>query len=312
MIASLVPISEKTREHFFSKTGETLHNILNVKEEAHLLPKVEVLISKSQIDRSVLDQLTGLKMIYVLSAGVEVLPFELLIERNIIVANARGVHSAQMSEHALGVMLSFSRMLHKCILNQSRGVWDPRLTFSSLEGKTLGIIGAGHIGQGVAKKAAAFGMRILGVKRNGGTLEGFDRIYGTDALKDVLAQSDYVLLLTPLTKETYHLIGPQEFEVMRESAVFINMSRGDTVDESALIDALREKKIAGAALDVFHNEPLEPESPFWSMENVIVTPHVSGIVPRYVDLAMNMFLPNFTAYRKGEKMPTQVSLQQRY
>ncbi len=143
-------------------------------------------------------------------------------------------------------------------------------------------------------------------------MENFDAVVGHEMLHHALSMSDYNIMITPLTPETYQMIGEKEFCAMKKTSIFINMSRGDTVDEAALINALKTGEIAGAGLDVFHDEPLPATSPLWQMDNVIITPHMAGKSPHYMTRAMEIFCDNLLAYRRGETFPNIIDLKMKY
>lgn len=256
------------------------------------------------------------KWVFSISAGVEKLPFADLISRGVTVTNTRGIHGGQIAEHVIGMMLSFSRQLARARDNQSRKRWFQGLPVGELSGKNLLIIGAGSIGSEIARKASVFDMDITGIKNNPSPegLADFNRIHGRgkDILHEDLSMADYIILITPLTDETYHLIGKEEFASMKKSAYFINVSRGDTVDETSLIEALRTGRIAGAGLDVFHSEPLPAGSPLWEMENVLITPHNSGISPYYMDRTADIFGKSLTLFREGKILPNLIDLDRKY
>jgi D-2-hydroxyacid dehydrogenase (NADP+) len=293
-------------------TGEKILVYKNVGEAIDVLPEAEVILSWNQFDSAVLQVCRKLKWLFILSAGVEKLPFTDLLEKGVVVTNVSGIHGSQMAEQALGMMISFSRRLNRSMRNQLRKKWEPMKLMEELTGKNLCIIGAGSIGKEVARKAKAFDMRVVGLKKHVSPMENFDCIWGMDKLKDALEQADYTVLLTPLTKETYHIIGQNEFNRMKASSIFINMSRGNTVDEAALIEALQKGTIAGAGLDVFHEEPLPSSSPLWEMENVIITPHNAGQSQYYMKRATDVFIECLRCYRKGTEMPNRIDLETMY
>ena len=264
------------------------------------------------LTEEVLEKFDQLKWIHTLTAGVETLPFEILKKRNIIVTNSSGVHGKPISEQVFGMMLSFSRGLHVNFKNQMNAKWDRKYKMSEIHGKTLCIIGAGSIGREVARKAKAFDMKVIGVKRNITKVDHFDEIIDQKGLDEALKVSDYILVLTPLTPETYHLIGTREFQLMKESAIFLNFARGDVVDEEALICALHERMIGGAGLDVFHEEPLPPDSPLWSMENVLISPHTSGISEQPLSRELELFKQLYFSYQKGDSLANRVDLSRQY
>lgn len=312
MIISLVNIGKHFVDYVEKQAGEKILDFKGAKEATAALPEAEILISTARFGSELLKACGRLKWLYIMSAGVETLPFSELDERGVTVTNVGGIHGIQISEHVLGMMLSFSRRLQHSFRNQLKHRWEDSGAIDELAGKTLCIVGAGKIGREVARKASVFDLRVIGLKKRAEPLEHFDEVLGMDSLHEVLPRSDYILLLAPLTDETYHMIGREEFVAMKRSAVFLNMSRGDTVDEQAMIEALRAGRIAGAGLDVFHEEPLPESSPLWDMENVIITPHSAGDSPHYVKRAMELFLESLACYRQERPMPNRIDLKRKY
>lgn len=314
MIISTLKLGDEICDLIREKTGEDIAAYGSPAQiPAETLALADVMISKDeQLPADMLDQCVSLRLLYVMSAGVDHLPFEQLHRRGITVCNASGIHGEQMAEHALGVMIAFSRQLGSSIRNQSRRLWKIPDGLDELSDKTLCIIGAGRIGRRIAEAASVFGMRVIGLKRKPEPLPGFERIYDMSRLHEALSDSDYVILLTPLTPETVNLMGAPEFAAMKKTAVFLNLSRGETVDEDALIAALKRGQIAGAGLDVFRREPLPPESKLWGMENVIVTPHIAGMTRNYVARSINHFIKNLLLFRNGQPPLSPVDLIRRY
>lgn len=228
-----------------------------------------------------------------------------LASRDFIVTNASGVHAIQISEHILALMLAFARRLPHALRAQARGEWErqPRESLFELAGKTLALIGVGAIGGRTAQLAAALEMRVIGVRRHAGEPPpAVERMVGPDRLLEVLPLADFVVLTIPLTSETRHMIGERELRAMKRSAYIFNIGRGGTIDEPALIRALREGWIAGAGLDVFEKEPLPADSPLWQMDNVIITAHYAGATPHYNERALALFLDNLRRYVAGEPL----------
>ncbi|MCL6443008.1 MAG: D-2-hydroxyacid dehydrogenase, partial [Alicyclobacillus sp.] len=213
----------------------------------------------------------ALRWFHCLSAGVEGLPFETLSERGVVVTNSSGIHTTQMAEQIIGMMIMFTRGLHVNVRNQMRQVWDRSYPVSELAGQTLCVVGAGRIGRELARKAKAFDMKVIGVKRRPEDLPGFDEVLGAEDLERALQAADFVAVLTPLTGDTRRMFGPASFRAMKPSAVFLNFARGDVVDEAALAEALRQGVIRGAGLDVFEREPLPEDSPLWELDNVVIS-----------------------------------------
>lgn len=297
------------------ETGEQVLQLADFEgaDAKRVLAEAEIMIGFAPgLTRELLEDSLHLRWFHILSAGVERLEFEELRRRSVVVTNSSGIHGRQMAEQVLGMMLSFTRGLHKHWQHQQQSVWDQRIPVQELHGQTLTIVGAGRIGSEVARKAKAFDMRVLGVKRRPEPLEYFDEVLGLPALHDGLSAGDFILVLTPLTPDTFHLIGEAEFACIKPTAVFMNYGRGDVVDESAMIRALQSGQLAGLGLDVFHQEPLPADSPLWQLENVLMTPHTSGLSPTYTARALDLFLLNYRNYKAGEVMPTEVDLDRKY
>jgi phosphoglycerate dehydrogenase-like enzyme len=239
---------------------------------------------------------TSLRWIQSFGAGVDGMPLAILKARGIYLTNASGVHPFPISETIFGLMLAFARQIGHYVRNQAGRVWQHDLRLSEIHGKTIAILGVGAIGEETARLARAFGMRVLGVRRSGQPSPFVDTMYDTGRLAEPLAQADFVVNILPLTQETRQLIGSAELALMKADAIYINVGRGETTDTAALIQALRENRIAGAGLDVVAPEPLPAESPLWAMPNVIITPHSAGATEFYNDRVMEIFLENLAAY----------------
>ena len=310
MIVSLA-LLEEYYESIKEQTGEVVQSYKNFQEAKSILPEAEIVISWGNFSGDMLKECKKLKWLFILNAGLEKLPFIELEEKGVLV-NAGRVHGTQMAEHGFGIMIAFNRQLHQYIRNQQQKSWKHYKPMTQLAGKTLCIIGAGSIGREFANKAKAFDMKVIGLKKHKEALEHFDEVWEMDQLYKALGLADYIVLLTPLTEETYHLIGQKEFSAMKPECIFINMSRGDTVDEAALIDTLGKGYIAGAGLDVFHQEPLPETSPLWEMENVILTPHSSALVPDMMDSLVAVFIKSLICYRQGKPLPNRIDLKNKY
>ncbi|MDQ6662463.1 MAG: D-2-hydroxyacid dehydrogenase [Chloroflexota bacterium] len=224
---------------------------------------------------------------------------------DVIVTTAAGIHATSISEYVFGSMLMFNRTWPEMVRLQDRHIWPRNPAWYNLGGReladqTLGIIGLGSIGRRIAHLAKAFGMRVLAIRRSArkrGHEPDVDQLYSMEQLHEVLSLSDYVVLAVPLTPETEKLIGEPELRVMRPHAYLVNIGRGHVVDEEALIRALQEGWIAGAGLDVTEEEPLPADSPLYSMANVILTPHISGVSIHYDKRLTTLFADNLQRYR---------------
>jgi len=222
-----------------------------------------------------------------------------------ILTNASGVHAIPISEQIVGVLLMFARGLHHAVRAQTqRQWWRPKDgSVFELAGKTMLLVGVGAIGERTAMLASALGMQVEGIRRNPAReVAGVAAMYGPDQLHERLAHADVVVLTVPLSHTTQGLIGAAELRAMKPTAYLVNIGRGGTVDEPALIQALEEHWIAEAAPDVFAEEPMPATSPLWAMENVIITAHYAGATPKYHERALAIFLDNLRRYCAGEPL----------
>lgn len=234
------------------------------------------------------------------SAGVNSLPLEELAAREIVLTSANGVHAYPISETIFALMLALTRKIHTYVRNQLTQTWHHSNLSMEMHKKTIGIIGVGAIGRETAKIAKAFGMRVIGLRHSGKPEDYVDEMYRPEQLNTILPQCDYVVVTLPLTKETYHLFGSQQFHLMKPTSFLINIGRGQIIAEEDLIQALQEQKIAGAGLDVFETEPLPEASPLWKLENIIITPHTAGSTEHYDKRVIeDIFIPNLRDYIKG-------------
>jgi phosphoglycerate dehydrogenase-like enzyme len=240
-----------------------------------------------------------LRWIQALGTGVDNLIDLPSLRRDVIVTNMRGIHGPMVSEAAIAAMLALSRDLPRSVRCQDRRQWV-RWPARLLHGKTVGILGIGVIAEALAPRCKAFGMRVIGITSTKREVRGFDDIQPREALVEAVRELDYLVLLTPLTAATRGIIDARVLGAMKRESYLINLARGGVVDEEALIAVLREGKIAGAALDVFLHEPLPPQHPFWSMENVLVTAHQGGFCDVYPDYALPIVEHNMRCFLSGD------------
>lgn len=239
----------------------------------------------------------SLRWIQLTHAGVDSLPLSLLAERGILLTTASGVHAYPIAESLWGMMLASARALFPLYKKQMERHWRPDgLDFSEMHGKTLGLLGAGAIGQEVARIGKAFGMQTLGFRHRKEPAPFVDSIYGSEGLLDMLRACDYIVNTLPLTPQTKGIIGREAIAAMKPGARYFSAGRGGTTDQDALVDALRDGRLAFAGLDVVTPEPLPADSPLWSMENVFIGGHTSGQTDRYDERVMEIFLTNLRAY----------------
>jgi phosphoglycerate dehydrogenase-like enzyme len=249
------------------------------------------------------NDLRNVRWIHTLAAGVESLPFDLLRRSDAVVTNSRGLYADALGEFAIAAMLWFAKDLRRLVRNQDARKWEA-YTVERLEGQTVAIIGYGGIGQAIGRRAAALGMNVLTARRR--------QEYGDPTIEELIEQADYVVVSTPLTPSTRGLISRARIARMKSTAVFINVGRGATVDEEALVDALREGRIRGAALDVFETEPLPESSALWELENVLLSPHTADHTADSHTRAMQFFVENLRRFRAGESLENVVDKQEQY
>jgi phosphoglycerate dehydrogenase-like enzyme len=250
-----------------------------------------------------------LRWVHTGSAGVGAALFPEMIESNVVLTNSAGVHAPPMAESVLGMMLYFARGLDFAVRDQLEGRWDQTAFGTSaspvteLSGATLGIVGYGGVGRAVAEKARCFGMRVIATRRKSQSSDdGTEIVTGRTGLERVLSEADVVVITIPATAETSRLIGAQELALMKPEAVLINVARGTIIDEAALIDVLRNKRIRGAGLDVFEKEPLPENSPLWQLPNALILPHVSATTPHFWGRQASFILENFARYLAGRPL----------
>lgn len=282
------------------------------------LAETEVLYSflpSPEQSRTLLARAPRLRWVQTGGAGVDRLDLEALRDRQVMVTNSSGVHATPIGEYVLMIMLMLAKKAHHLLRAQAERRWA-RLTPSELKGATVGIVGMGHIGTEVARLAKAVGCRVLAIRRSAaGRRSGeapVDELLPPSGLTYLLSESDYVVLAVPLTEETRHLIGGDELRAMKPTAVLINISRGPVVDEGALVQALKEGWIGGAGLDVFEREPLPEDSELWGMENVVLTPHISGGTQIYFERALPIFCENLRRYLDGRPLVNLVDTERGY
>ena len=238
------------------------------------------------------------------SAGLDGVLFPALRESPAVLTNGTGVFSQSLGEFVIGAALYFAKDFRRMIRNQEAGRWE-QFDIEPLEGKTLGIVGYGDIGRAIAKRARAMEMKVLALRKRPEQSAGdpqVDEVFPTERRLEMLARCDYVAAAAPLTPETRGLIGEAELRAMKPTAVVMNVGRGPVVDEAALVRALEEGRIRGAALDVFDKEPLAAGHPFYRMANVLLSPHCADHTPDWLEQAMRFFLKNYERFSRGETL----------
>lgn len=237
-------------------------------------------------------------------AGLDGTLFPALVESDVVMTNSRGVFSASLGEFAMLGVLFFAKDLRRMLASQAAARWEP-YEVEELRGRSLGILGYGDIGRAVASRAKGLGLRVLALRRDAAASHGdpfVDEVVQTERRLELIARCDYVVLSLPGTPDTRGLFGAGEIAAMKPNAVLVNVGRGSTVDQPALVAALAARRIRGAALDVFAEEPLPAGHPLWRLDNVLVSPHTADRTASWRDEAMQLFLENLARYRRGERL----------
>lgn len=288
-------------------TGISHFEVRSADELARRLPEADVLVVSGLWRNELAAQAARLRFIQSVSAGTDQYDQALLRERGIRLASAAGVNAEAVAEHAMALVLALARRLPEARDLQHARRWrgmaaDRASREDQLTGRTLLVVGLGRIGARLARLAKAFEMRVVATRRDPAAGSGgvADLVLGNDRLPELLALADVVALTCPLTPETENLIDAAALAAMKPTAHLVNVARGRVVDEVALIDALQQRRIAAAALDVLREEPLPATSPLWAMPQVLITPHSAGETQRYEDGVVDILLDNLGRLQRGE------------
>ena len=284
--------------------GRKIRALNNKADLAASIAEIEV-IFVFRPPREVWSGARRLRLIQTIGAGVDTLLPASDLPAEVRITNARGIHGAQMSEHALAMILAFAKQLPQVLVNQRMKRWQWFAPLS-LEGKTCSILGMGTIGRLVAERAKQFGMRVIGLQRQPKAFKHADEVLPPEQLQRAVQQADYLVVILPKTPRTLHLLDAKVLADLRPDAVLINMARGGIVDETAVANMLREGRLRGAALDVFAEEPLPESSDLWMVPNLIITPHVAGLVPDYLDRILKIFIDNLKRLEDGKPLINEI------
>ena len=321
-IVSHTTKNPKKREHLRRGVGEiapdaTLQFIESDEEVRNALSDAEIFYTYN-FERDWWREDNRLKWVHIGGSGVNQIRFPELLESGIVITNSRGVHGRNMAEYVLAAMLRFSQkfdLAEKYRIHRNWRIAKMPMTQTSftLAGKNAGIIGAGEVGSAVGELCKNFGMNIYGLTRSVKEKPSWADEWGTSENRpDLLKWSDFVVICAPGIPETVGMIGAGELDIMNSSSYIINISRGNIIDEKALIDALQNEKIAGACLDVFTKEPLPENSTLFNVRNLFITPHISGNYPGYSVDVIDMFLKNLKLYIEGGRLINMVDLRRGY
>ncbi|MCZ8536968.1 D-2-hydroxyacid dehydrogenase [Paenisporosarcina quisquiliarum] len=286
------PVKEYLIEELQTEFPEVKFTFSSSKDQ-DALKSAEVIVTYGEdISVATLDQALALKWLMIASAGLEKMPLSEILKRNIFVTNVKGIHKTPMTESVMAHLLAIKRALPWMYKQQENSEWSKRSGSTELFGSTALIIGPGAIGSEIGRLLQAFGVTTIGCNRSGKNAANMNSMITFDQLSDVLPKVDIVISVLPSTPETIGLLTYDHFVLMKEDAIFMNFGRGDLIKEEQLIQAIQERQISYAVLDVFENEPLDENHPFWKMEGVIVSPHVSSHSSEYVPRALKIFRHN--------------------
>jgi D-2-hydroxyacid dehydrogenase (NADP+) len=245
-----------------------------------------------------------LKWIQSLATGVDHFLRSPSLKPEVLITSGRGIHGPPMREQVIYMMMGVSRNVVRLVGDQKAHFWERRL-WSTLHGKTAVIAGTGIVGAAIGEALQALGMHVIGVSRSPRKEAGFDEMIATDKLAEAAARADYLINMLPASGDNLDIFDARIFAAMKPSAYYVSAGRGQTVDEDDLLSALREGKIAGAALEVFKTEPLPKDSPFWDLPNVFITPHIGGYVVEYEDFVMPLVVDNMRLFLAGRRSEMQ-------
>jgi D-2-hydroxyacid dehydrogenase (NADP+) len=301
----LLTLPKDVRDFYAARLGERFPQLAidvvdHYSKAAPFMPSADVLLSFGpMLKDEVFSDTPKLKWIQALGTGVDGVIDQPSLSPDVVITNIRGIHGEPVSEAALMAMLALSRRLPDSVRYQDKRSWTrwpPRL----IDGKTVGIYGVGLIAEALAPRCAALGMTVVGFTSTKRDLPGFDRMHLRSELIAVAKELDYLVLLVPYSEETRHSIDARVFAAMKPTSYLVNLARGGIVDEDALMRALEGGQIAGAALDVFQEEPLPAEHPLWTTKNVIITPHLGGFCDVYAERALPTIEHNMDCFLRGD------------
>ncbi len=307
---------DRLRRNFPQVQFTSLNSYQGIDQE---LPEAEVLVAFS-LRPEQFRLAKKLRWIHSPAAAVHQFMFPELVAGNVVLTNAREVHGPVVAEHVIALIFGLAKKLHIAARFQQKHVWGQEPMWHSeprpreVAGATLGLIGLGSIGRHVAKHGKALGMHVIATRENPQKPkpEDVERVFASGELNELLRLSDYVVLSAPLTVATTGLINAERLTQMKPGACLINVGRGPLVDEQALVDALKQNRIGGAALDVFDTEPLPPDSPFWELDNLLITPHTAGITEKLWERHYALFSENLRRYLAHEPLLAIVDKQKGY
>lgn len=302
-----VLLAHRDFEYFLPRLRERFSNLdiitaIDLPEAEDALSHAQVIVATGHaFNDARLKRAARLEWIHAMTTGTDAILGARTLRAEVVVTNTRGIHGPQMSEMAFMYMLNLSRRYRAMLANQQQHVWKRRDQVR-LHGKTIAILGVGLISETLAPRCKAFGMTVLGITRTPREVPGFDRMFTYADIAEAAAQADFLVVLAPNSPETEKMIDARVLAAMKPSAFLINLARGALCDEDALLDALRNGRIAGAGLDVFVTEPLPKESPFWDLDNVMITPHCSGSSDDNLAMTWPIIETNMKCFLEGRRL----------
>ncbi len=313
LIHAYLPPTQSFRDEArakLSKSGRQVRFLESEDDVRSALPEMQALLCAMRITAD-WSKAERLELLQVLGSGVEFLMEGAPFPQQLRVANARGIHGSEMRDHVLAMVLAFARE-HPRLARQQRERRFEQFPAGTVAGKRLCIVGLGEVGRSVAGGAASLGMTVLGVRFQPVETPHVTEVVGPTQLNAVLPQSDYVVVCVPLTPQTRGLLGPAELSAVPPHAVLIDVSRGGIVDHEALLRQLEAGKVRGTALDVFPEEPLPADSPWWARDDVIISPHHAGYHEEYLERGLAVFLENLALVEAGMPPRTSVDVERGY
>jgi phosphoglycerate dehydrogenase-like enzyme len=281
----------------------------SIKEVEGVIDQADILFTGHMFPIELFDKAKNLKWMHSLAAGVERYARGNQFPPNILLTKTKGTYGAIMAEYVVGYILAITQDMRKMFKNKERKRWEP-FTVDSIRKKVVGVMGLGSVGAAIAHRVHLMGAEVIGLEEQEKSLPYITLEYSVEETEEFLNRSDFVVIAIPLTDYTEGIFGEKEFSMMKRGAYLMNVSRGPLVQEKALLKALKEGPIAGAVLDVFQQEPLPENHPLWNMDNVILTPHISG--PAIPKAIAQVFLRNLRKFEEGKKLEGVVDRQKQY
>lgn len=293
----------RIKEEYFNNIKSNFKNVEFISNVEDSYDCEVIFVEPNYVTEANIKKYSNLKWIQSYRAGYDTVDFNFLNKKGIKFSNAKDIYSIAIAEDVILKILMLNRNVRKYLKDMENKAWKPYFGEPELYKSTVGIIGMGSIAKEIAKRIKAFDVEVLGYRKNYRAEEYFDQVLvGKDGLNKILSSSDYLILTTPLNDETKFMINKEAFAIMKNSAVLVNIARGEVVDQEALIEALQTKTIRAAALDVMYPEPLPKDSKLWDLDNVYITPHSSASSPHINFRLSQLFIENLKRYLEGKEV----------